>query len=71
MNTAKINILKETFEKRFDIEHFKKFTREFFNEPEMLKEIRHTGIWKEYADHINAYYTVAKYIDNEDNNLIV
>lgn len=71
MNTAKINILKETFEKRFDIERFKKFTREFFNEPEMFKEIRHTGIWKEYADHINAYYTVAKYIDNEDNNLIV
>lgn len=71
MNTAKINILKETFEKRFDIERFKKFTREFFNEPEMLKEIRHTGIWKEYADHIKAYYTVAKYTDNEDNNLIV
>lgn len=71
MNTAKINILKETFEKRFDIECFKKFTREFFNEPEMLKEIRYTGIWKEYADHIKAYYTVAKYIDNEDNNLIV
>lgn len=71
MNTAKIKILKETFENRFDIESFNKFTREFFNEPEMLKKIRRKGIWKEYANHIKAYYTVAKYIDNEDNNLIV
>ncbi|WP_142412837.1 hypothetical protein [Hathewaya massiliensis] len=71
MNIAKINILQETFENKFDIQRFKKFTREFFNELEMLKEVRHTGIWKEYTDHIEAYYTVSKYTDNEDNNLIV
>lgn len=71
MNTAKVNILKETFEKKFDIESFKKFIREFFNDPEMLTEVRHTGIWREYADHIKAYYTIAKYTDNKDNNVII
>lgn len=71
MNTAKLTILKDTFEKQFNIERFKKFTREFFNEPEMLPESRRTGIWKEYLKHINSYYTVAKYTDNDNNNLIV
>lgn len=71
MSTAKLNILKETFENSFDIDRFRKFTREFFNETEILPEIRHTGIWKEYEEHINSYYTIAKYCDNEDNNLIV
>ncbi len=71
MNTAKLMILKDTFEKQFSIERFKKFTREFFNEPEMLPEGRRTGIWKEYLNHINSYYTVARYTDNDNNNLIV
>jgi hypothetical protein len=64
-------ILKDTFEKQFSIERFKKFTREFFNEPEMLPENRRTGIWREYDNHIKSYYTVAKYTDNDNNNLIV
>jgi len=71
MNTAKLTILKDTFEKQFDLGRFKKFTREFFNEPEVLLESRRTGIWKEYLNHINLYYTIAKYTDSEDNNLIV
>ncbi|WP_425446650.1 Eco57I restriction-modification methylase domain-containing protein [Dethiothermospora halolimnae] len=71
MNTAKISILKETFDNKFNIKRFRKFTRDFLNEPEMLKEARHTDIWKEYEDHIKAYYIIAKYTDNEDNDLIV
>jgi len=71
MNAAKLSILKDTFEKQFNIERFKKFTREFFNEPEMLPENRRTGIWKEYSNHINSYSTIAKYTDSENNNLIV
>lgn len=72
MNMLKLKILQETFEKKFNIDSFKKFTREFFNEPKMNKKItKNTNIWKEYASHINAYYDVAKYTDNEDNNLIV
>lgn len=71
MSSVKFNILKDTFENKFDVLKFRKFTREFFNEPEMLKDIRHTGIWKEYTEHVKAYYNVAKYTDSEDNNLIV
>ena len=71
MSNAKLNIMEETFEKEFKIERFKKFTKEFFNEPKMLKETRHTGIWREYSDFVNSYYTVADYQDNDGNNIIV
>ncbi|MGI5880408.1 MAG: Eco57I restriction-modification methylase domain-containing protein, partial [Syntrophomonadaceae bacterium] len=71
MSTAKLTILKETFEKQFDIERFKKFTREFFNEPQMLPDSKRTGIWKEYLNHIKSYNLIAKYTDSDNNNLIV
>lgn len=71
MNQSKINLLEETFKNPFNIDSFRRFTREFFNEPEMLRESRRIGIRREYADHINAYYTLAKYEDRQGNNLIV
>ena len=71
MSTAKLSILKETFEKQFDIEQFKKFTREFFNEPQMFSDNKRTGIWKEYLNHIKSYNLIAKYTDSDNNNLIV
>lgn len=71
MNTAKLTILKETFEQQFDIERFKKFTREFFNEPQMLPDSKRTGIWKEYLNHIKSYNLIAKYMDSDNNNVIV
>ena len=71
MNQTKINLLEETFKNPFNIDSFRRFTREFFNEPEMLRESRRIGIRREYADHINAYYTLAKYEDRQGNNLIV
>ena len=71
MNTAKLKILEETFKNKFDIQRFKKFTREFFNEPEMLPETRRIGIWREYEEHVAAYYTIAKYTDSEDNSMII
>lgn len=70
MNSAKVTILEETLEKKFDIEQFKKFTREFFNELEMyLQQNRQTSIWKEYSDYISAYYKVGKYIDCDDKEI--
>lgn len=71
MSTAKIDILKETFENEFNIDNFKRFIREFFNELELLPEKRRIGIWREYSDHINSYYNIANYTDREDNKLIV
>lgn len=71
MDTAKTRILKDTIEKPFDRDRFKKFTRKFFNEPERLPEVRHSRIWREYADDIESYDMVAKYIDREDNCLLV
>lgn len=71
MNQTKINLLEETFKNPFNIDSFRRFTREFFNEPEMLRESRRIGIPREYTDHINAYYTLAKYEDSQGNNLIV
>ncbi|MBW9216938.1 Eco57I restriction-modification methylase domain-containing protein [Anoxybacillus sp. ST70] len=71
MSTAKLKILQETFENSFDIDKFRTFTREFFNEPEMFPHRKRVGIWKEYADHIASYEEIAKYTDREGNNLIV
>lgn len=71
MNQTKINLLEETFKNPFNIDSFRRFTREFFNEPEMLRESRRIGIPREYTDHINAYYTLAKYEDSEANGIIV
>lgn len=71
MNKIKIDLLEETFEQPFNIDNFRRFTREFFNEPQMLSGTRSTAIWREYTNHINAYYTVGKYEDIDGNNLIV
>ncbi|HHY23431.1 MAG TPA: hypothetical protein GX527_04220, partial [Clostridiaceae bacterium] len=71
MDIAKLNILEETLKNKFDIKSFQKFTREFFNGPEMMPESRRTGIWREYADYVEAYYTVAKYKDSEGKSMII
>ncbi|HHX18681.1 MAG TPA: hypothetical protein GX727_07460 [Clostridium sp.] len=71
MNQTKMNLLEDTFGNSFNIDSFRRFTREFFNEAEMLSESRRIGIPREYNDHINAYYTLAKYEDSEANNIIV
>lgn len=71
MNIAKLDILESTFKNPFNIEIFRKFTKEFFNEPEMQPNKRHTGIWREYSEHIIAYYDIARYTDNKLNKLVV
>ena len=71
MVTAKLQLLQDTFESKFDIDKFKNFTREFFNEPEMLSAKRHTGIWKEYKNNIISYIDIAKFEDAEGNKIIV
>jgi adenine-specific DNA-methyltransferase len=71
MDIAKLKILEETLKNKFDIKSFQKFTREFFNGPEMMPESRRTGIWREYADYVEAYYTVAKYKDSEGKSMII
>lgn len=71
MNAAKINILKDTLENKFEIDQFRKFSREFFNELELYPESRSTGIWREYSDYINAYYKVGNYEDEGGNEIIV
>lgn len=71
MNNLKLKILKETFENRFDLNHFRKFTNEFFNEPLMVDSEKKMVLWNEYKDQINSYNIIAKYTDSEDNNLIV
>ena len=71
MISAKLQLLKETFESKFDIDKFKRFTREFFNEPEMLSAKRHIGIWKEYENNILSYSDIAKFNDSEGNKIII
>ena len=71
MNQTKINLLEDTFGNPFNIDSFRRFTREIFNEVEMLRESRRIGIPREYNNHINAYYTLAKYKDSEDKSIIV
>ncbi|BEH91713.1 hypothetical protein T23_18150 [Turicibacter faecis] len=71
MNNLKLKILKETFEKGFDIDSFRRFIREFFNEPHMINSNDKEVLWNEYRKQINSYNIVAKYTDVEDNNLIV
>lgn len=71
MDTAKYKILKEALDNFFDIGRFKKFTREFFNGPDMLPATRQTGIWREYDDYVQCYYRIAEYVDENGNKLIV
>lgn len=71
MSNAKVDLLKDIIENDFNILQFRKFTREFFNGPEMLSSTKHTGIWKEYSENINAYYEIANYTDSENNEIIV
>ena len=71
MITAKLQLLKDTFESKFDTDKFKRFTREFFNEPEMLSGKRHIGIWREYENSIISYSDIAKFKDAEGNNIII
>lgn len=71
MATVKLQLLKETFENKFDIDRFKTFTREFFNEPEILVSKRHTGIWREYRNSIISYTDVARFKDADENTIIV
>lgn len=71
MNTAKIKILEETLENRFDIERFRKFTVEFFNKLDMFPHSRRTGIWREYENHIQSYHTIGKYKDFESNGILI
>ncbi|TJX15132.1 hypothetical protein E9840_03455 [Tissierella creatinini] len=71
MNQAKLNILKDTFKNRFDISRFQKFTREFFNEPNMLQGLRDERIWLEYKNSISAYYKIASYQDSASNRVLI
>jgi len=71
MNTVRVEILKNIIERKFDIKLYKKFVKEFFNEIEELPNIKHTGIWREYSEHVNSYYTIAKYSDSKDNKIVV
>ena len=71
MNTIKANLLKNTIEQKFDIELYRKFVKEFFNEIEELTYAKRTGIWREYSEHVNSYYTIAKYTDSQDNKIVV
>lgn len=71
MSELKIKILEETFNNAFNIERFSKFIKEFFNEPKMFPSRRSDAVWKEYNEHISAYYKIANYFDIEDNKLLV
>ena len=71
MSTAKIAILEETLKHSFNIDQYRKFTREFFNKIDMYPESKKTGIWREYEDQINSYYTIGKYTDSEDNGILI
>lgn len=71
MNTAKIAILEETLKNRFNIDSYRKFTREFFNELKMFEESKKIGIWREYSDNIISYYTIGQYTDNQDNGVLI
>lgn len=71
MSTAKLKLLKETFENKFDIERFKTFTREFFNKSEILISRRYIGIWREYQNSIISYTDVARFNDANENTIVV
>mgnify|MGYP000981596448 CR=1 FL=1 len=71
MDDVKLTLLKDTLDREFSIEKFQKFTREFFNEPDVLPSRRDERIWLEYKNSIEAYYKIASYIDNEKNSILI
>lgn len=71
MDNRKERILSEVVDQSFNIERFKKFSIEFFNEIEVEHSNRRTSIWKEYERHIGAYYRVGKYTDSDDKKILI
>ncbi|MFA5536390.1 MAG: Eco57I restriction-modification methylase domain-containing protein, partial [Bacillota bacterium] len=71
MNDFKEGILRRISEEGFNLNNFKKFTRKFFNEPQMLDGNKRTEIWREYSQQIEAYYPIAKYTDSQSEKIII
>jgi len=71
MNEVKLRLLKEILENEFSIESFQRFTREFFNGPNMLPLKRDDRIWLEYKNSIDAYYKIANYKDRDKNKMLI
>ncbi|MEH6984564.1 hypothetical protein, partial [Priestia megaterium] len=71
MSSLKLNMLKTTFESSFNIDSYRLFVRQLFNSIEVFPYREQTDISGEYAQHIASYVEVAKYRDNNQDNLII
>lgn len=71
MNMAKQQILQDTLDNEFSIENFRKFTKEFFNEPNMLPFKREDRIWREYLKQISSFSKIASYTDGQGKRALI
>lgn len=70
--SVKRQLLEETFNKPFDIDRFTKFTKEFFNKPDILTpEKKIDKVWKEYWYYVDSYRHIARFTDSNKNKIII
>ncbi len=73
MNT-KQTFFKETFEKPFTLDNFVKFSKEFFNNLELVnpgKLLNDYWNWTEFSYYINGYYHIANFTGNDKNKIAI
>ncbi|MDD3436561.1 MAG: N-6 DNA methylase [Candidatus Gastranaerophilales bacterium] len=71
---AKQTVFKETFERPFRLDSFTKFSKDFFNNLELVnpeKLLNDYWNWTEFSYYIGGYYHVANFIGNDKNKIAV
>lgn len=69
---AKRLILDETLKSEFDMGRFVHFIKEFFNDAEIISpDKENEKVWTEYKFYVNSYTHVAKYKDENKNNILI
>jgi len=69
---AKIDILKDTFQKEFDMERFVRFIKEFFNRVEVVRpDKKNQNFLSEFRFYVKAYTHIANYTDSEHNKVAI
>lgn len=71
MNSIKLKILQDTFNSKFSLYNFKRFSIELLKECESLGDARHDCVWDEFSSYIKAYYPLYSYEDFSMQRIIV
>lgn len=71
MEALNRKLLEDTLSHSFEINQFKKFIKQLFNEIDLKPGSKSTAIWREYSDQVNSFFEIASYTDNNKSNIVV